>query len=179
MFTSRPAVAIAAAAMLSMTASPVMARDWGWGGYGGRHHRHHDRVDAGDIFAGLLIVGGIAAIASAASNADKAKRRVDPRYPDSRNDPQPYPRDDSGRYGDSRGSYPGGPERGASEMGGAVDSCVAEIERGDRQVESVDNVSRDPEGWRVDGRLDSGRDFSCTIDRDGRVRRATVDGRAA
>ena len=67
MFTSRPAVAIAAAAMLSVTATPVLARDWGWGGGGGygRHHRHHDRVDAGDIFAGVLILGGIAAIASA------------------------------------------------------------------------------------------------------------------
>lgn len=175
-FTSRPAVAIAAMAMLSMTATPVLARDWGWGGYG-RHHRHHDRVDAGDVFAGLLILGGIAAVASAASSADKAKRERDYRYP------EPDPRAESGRYGDSRdpraeegrGDLP----RGASEMGGAVDACVAEIERGDRQVESVDNVSRDPEGWRVDGRLGNGRDFSCTIDRDGRVRRATVDGHAA
>lgn len=38
----------------------------GWGGY--RHHHHGDGIDGGDVLAGILILGGIAAIATAASN---------------------------------------------------------------------------------------------------------------
>ena len=61
---------LASAAALSLAATPALARDWGWGG----HHRHRDRVDAGDIIAGVLILGGIAAIASAASRYSRSRR---------------------------------------------------------------------------------------------------------
>ena len=58
------------AAALSMVATPALANhNWGWGG---RHHR--DRVDAGDVLTGILIIGGIAAIASAASSNNKKKK---------------------------------------------------------------------------------------------------------
>lgn len=33
----------------------------------GRHHRHHDRIDAGDVLLGAILLGGIVAVASAAS----------------------------------------------------------------------------------------------------------------
>lgn len=46
----------------------------------GRHH--HDRVDAGDVLAGILIIGGIAAIASAASNNKQKRAEPEYRYPD-------------------------------------------------------------------------------------------------
>ena len=63
---SRIAATLAAVATFSIAATPALARDrWG-GGDWGRHYRH-DRVDAGDIFAGVLIIGAIAAIASASS----------------------------------------------------------------------------------------------------------------
>jgi hypothetical protein len=61
---------------------------------------------------------------------------------------------------------------------GAVDACTGEIERGERRIDSVDGVNRNGEGWRVEGRLEDGRTFTCTADADGRVRGATVDGRA-
>jgi len=169
---SRPAIALAAAAAFALSASPAMARGW--------HRWHHDRVDAGDVFAGLVIVGGLAAIAAAASRAksDKREREPDYRYPDRdsrdyRDYEQPPQRYD-GRPG--RDAYSGSWRSGGS-MDGAVDICVNEVERGDRQIESVESVSRDPEGWRVDGRIVGGRDYSCVVDGDGRVRHATVDGR--
>lgn len=177
-FTSRPAVALAAAAMASMTASPALARDWNWGGYGGhRHHRHGNGVDAGDIFAGLLVIGGIAAIASAAGKSERDKRDRDDRYPDGDR------RDEGARYGEPRsGDYRPRDryaEAGRSaDMAAAVDACVDEIERGNREVGSVDNVNRESQGWRIDGLLSGGREFSCTVDRDGRILRAAVDGRA-
>jgi hypothetical protein len=68
--------------------------------------------------------------------------------------------------------------RSGGSMDGAVDVCVNEVERGDRQIESVESVRREADGWRVDGGITGGRDYSCIIDRGGQVRRVTVDGRA-
>ena len=60
-------IAGAAAASLVLTAAaPAGARDW-------RHH-HHDDVDAGDVVTGALIVGGIAAIASAITQGNRQKQ---------------------------------------------------------------------------------------------------------
>jgi len=173
LFTSRPAIALASAAALSMSASPAMARGWH------RYHRHHHgHVDGGDVVAGILIVGGIAAIAAAASNANKQKRERESRdrYPD--RDYRDYDRR-SGRYDDrSRDERYAGPGwRSESSMDTAVDRCVNEVERDNRRVDTVESVSRDPDGWRVDGRMEGGRDYSCIVDHDGDVRRATVDGR--
>lgn len=59
-------IAGAAAASLVLTAAaPAAAR--------GRHH-HHDDVDAGDVVAGAVIVGGIAAIASAITQGNRQKQ---------------------------------------------------------------------------------------------------------
>ncbi|MGZ8286613.1 MAG: hypothetical protein ACXW27_06280 [Allosphingosinicella sp.] len=57
---------LTAAAMLAALASPADARR--------RHHRHHDDVDAGDVVAGAVVIGGIAAIASALK-ADKRRKQ--------------------------------------------------------------------------------------------------------
>ncbi len=181
-FRSKPAVALASAAALAMTATPAMARGW---------HRHHDRgLDAGDVFAGILIIGGIAAVASAASKANREKREA--RYPDARYPDRRYPsdedyrdyrdyRDRSGRYGEppaGQSSYGGSGWRGSTGMDAAVDTCVGEVERGRDRVESVDSVNRAGEGWRVEGRVENGREFGCSVDGNGRVSRVTVDGRA-
>jgi hypothetical protein len=55
-----------AAALLATLASPADAKR--------RHHRHHDDVDAGDVVAGAVVIGGIAAIASA-MKADKRRKQ--------------------------------------------------------------------------------------------------------
>ena len=176
---SRKGAALAAAAALSMAVAPVAANARGWGGGwgGGWGHRHHDRVDAGDIFAGILIIGGIAAIASAASKADKDRRaRTDTRDRDYRDYPNRDYRDDRGsRYGeqDNRPTWQEG--RGIDN---AVNQCVDEVQRTAR-VDSVEGANRDGDGWRVEGRVVGGRSFTCAIGNDGRIRSTTIDGRSA
>lgn len=166
-----------------------------------RHWHHRDRgVDAGDVFAGLLIIGGIAAVASAASKANRDKRSreardyryPDDRYPDRRNPEYRAPTDGdyrdwrehndrAGGYGAPRSeeSYRGGADwRGASgAMDASVSACTGEIERGNRRVDTVDGVNRESEGWRVTGKLRDGRSYSCTAGPDGRIRNLSVDGR--
>ena len=64
---------------------------------------------------------------------------------------------------------------GAAPSNDATFAAVAICGR----VDGVDSVWRDGEGWRVDGRMDDGRDFSCSLDGDGRIRKLTVGGQAA
>jgi hypothetical protein len=163
-FRSRYAAWLAAAAAaLSLTATPAMARGW---------HRHGDGIDGGDVVAGLLIFGGIAAIAAAASSKSNKDRQAhtDDRYRDDRD----YREDDT-RYvppADERGeSYrPGSNWRSDLSVDGAVDACVGAVEQGTRSIDSVEAVNRDGDGWRVSGRLRGGNDFSCSVDGQGRVR---------
>ncbi|MFM9976464.1 MAG: hypothetical protein ACKVOP_00255 [Sphingomonadaceae bacterium] len=73
----------AAAALLATSVTPAMAQGYpgygygkGWN-HGGKRYRHHHRergIDAGDVIAGVAIIGVIAAIAAAAS---KTKRNND------------------------------------------------------------------------------------------------------
>lgn len=112
------------------------------------------------------------------------------RYPD-------RDRGNDGYQGDYRGDYRGtdnGRDYGRNSGGnngygqsysgsghnidGAVDACVNEVERGSTRVDAVDTVGRDGEGWRVTGRVSGGRNFDCAVDGSGRIRSATVDGRA-
>lgn len=112
-----------------------------------RHHRHRG-IGAGDILAGVLIIGGIAAIASAAEKSRDRYPRRETRYP--------QPRRGDYRYNDGRG------------IDRAVTMCVDEIER-DARVETVDRVDRNARGWSVTGTLFDGQDFTCSIGEDGRI----------
>jgi hypothetical protein len=167
------------AAAFSMAASPVLAADmpavqpqaqgtlakiaqWSDDATSAERHRrwrHRDRVDAGDILTGILIIGGIAAIADAASKDNDRRQR---------------PREDY-RYRENRDQYR--PRSGDSGQGidRAVDMCLAEIER-DVRVDQVDNVSRDGEGWVVSGRIYNGDGFYCRIDNNGRISDVNFSG---
>lgn len=172
-FRSRSTVLLASAAALSLIATPVLARDW---------HRHRDRgIDGGDVLAGLLIVGGIAAIATAASNKSKKDReaREDARYRDDdyRADGErydyrsgDYPQNPNGTPRADYGDAPSASARSDYGVDQIVDTCVGEVERGNRSVQTIDGVNREGEGWRVGGRVSGGYGFSCLVDRDGRVR---------
>jgi len=181
LYKSRAAMIAASLAAVALTATPASARHW----------RHHDRVDTGDVLAGILIIGGIAAVASAASKSSRNREASDYRYPETRYPETRYPSDSDYRdwraerdrdagYAGQRESAPygGNDLRGVNAMDGAVNACAGEIERGDRRIDSVEGVNRAADGWRVDGRLQDGRAFSCTAGSDGRIRSATVDGRA-
>ena len=139
---NKAALTLGTAALLTVSAAPAQAR--GWHGYG---HRHHDRVDAGDVLTGIGILAGIAIIASAASKSDRQDRAPEPRsYPS-------YPEDDGG-YQSSRS--------GGGDVSSAVQSCSAEVERrADATVSEIGSVTRDGDGWRVEGTLDTGRTFTC------------------
>ncbi|WEK47399.1 MAG: hypothetical protein P0Y56_03685 [Candidatus Andeanibacterium colombiense] len=149
---SRLAAAAACAAALSLAASPAMARPWH-----GRYYHHHG-VSGGDVLAGALILGGIAAVASAANRGSN-----DGDYRDYRaSDPAPYNRSSS---------YSGVTGGGIDN---AVNMCVTEVERGRDRVSAVDNAARTPDGWKISGQLSGpgagGPGFSCWIDNDGRIR---------
>jgi hypothetical protein len=58
----------------------------------------------------------------------------------------------------------------------ALDACKGEVERDSARVESVETTTREGSGWRIAGRVNGGKDFACTIDDDGSVSEATVDG---
>lgn len=131
-----------------------------WGRRGWRRGwRRHRGVDAGDVLAGVLVLGGIAAIASAASNNNKRRDRdvviVE------RDRDRDYDRRDYDRRDDRR-------SRAGSGIDNAVDQCVTRIER-DIRVDEVDGVDRTGEGWLVTGSLFNGSSFQCRIDNNGRI----------
>lgn len=185
-FASRSALALAALAVGAMSATPALARDRHYGGWGHHHHRGGG-IDGGDVLAGLLIVGGIAAIATAVSN-DRDDRRAEP-------EPRSYPGGpdygaegdavDDGRYADPRDESDGygrqvpGGYRAQGGFDSAVDACSAELERGDRRIDSVDKVGRMGERFNVEGRLSDGRGYACSVDAQGQIRSVAVDGQAA
>ncbi|MDN3645056.1 hypothetical protein QWY75_02410 [Pontixanthobacter aestiaquae] len=115
---------VAAGAMAMTSAAPAFARD-----------RGHDKIDAGDVIAGAVILGGIAAILS----SGKKDRYRDRHY--------------NGRY-DHR--YDG--RRGNGER--AVERCIRAAERDARRggyryadVTQIRDVDRTRYGWRVKGRI--------------------------
>lgn len=167
---TRLGASIAALAAFSLTAGPAFAgHDWGdWG-----RHRHRDRIDAGDVLTGILIIGGIAAIASAASSSDRNRDR---RRDDRRDRDDDYQRDADYRTDRAPGGqYASAPSWNEGGLAGAVDRCTNEISGAAGRGE-VDAVSRADEGWRVQGRTGEGRGFSCTVDGSGRIRNISVDG---
>lgn len=115
----------------------------GYRGY--RGYRGRNGVDAGDVIAGVVILGGIAAIASAASKNRDQDRYRDRRYPTS-------------SPNNTRSS---GIDR-------AVDQCVREVER-DARIGAVDGADRTASGWLVTGSLFNGSGFTCRIGSNGRI----------
>jgi hypothetical protein len=108
------AAAAGAALLASGFAAPADAR--------GRWHRHHDDVDAGDVVAGAVVIGGIAAIASAIGEGNRQKQDA------------------------------------------AVDTCSREAEsRLDGRVTDIAGVTKSKGYYTVEGAVEGGRSFSCTV----------------
>jgi hypothetical protein len=135
------AALFATAGAVLMTAAPAQARHGDWGG---GWDRGRDRIDAGDIIAGALIIGGIAAIASAASNNDGYRgggyyRDRDDRYDRGyRSDYRSYDNGYGSRY--------------------AVDQCIRAAQReasryGNARITDVTSINRTYGGYEVRGRL--------------------------
>ena len=126
---------VAAGAMALATATPAAADNY----------RHKDRIDAGDVIAGAVIIGGIAALAGA-FDGDKRDRYHDRRY-----------RDRDYRGYNNRGYHNRGYNRGRN----AVERCVRAAERQARRfggyrhadVTQIRDVDRTRYGWRIKGRI--------------------------
>ncbi|HWK42130.1 MAG TPA: hypothetical protein VNR60_09380 [Croceibacterium sp.] len=177
--TSKLSTATVLAALLSMMATPVAALDLPQAGpptvhtYDGdagnvdrdrrdrdRHHRHgRDGISTGDVLAGVLVLGGLAAIASAASKPRETRTSYpEPRYPDR-----------------APGYAPSG-NVGGQGMDRAVGMCVDAVERQEGRIGSVDGANRTGDGWQVSGELAGGQGYSCWIGNDGRVSGVEVYG---
>lgn len=119
---------VAAGAMVLASATPAVARD------------RDDGIDAGDVIAGAVILGGIAAILSSGNNRDRYDYR------------------DGGYY--NGGYNNGGYYNGYDNPRVAVERCVAAVENDARragyrnanvtEIRDVDNKRR---GYEVKGRL--------------------------
>jgi len=152
---SKALVGTAAAAALAVSATPAMARD-------------RDGIGAGEIIAGALIIGGIAAIVSASSNNrdhyayDRAGYRGD------------YRQQDGSRFAVNQCVLAA--ERAAARYGGRANvTQIRDINRkrngyqvkGTIVVANSHNGYRGNQGYRGRGYQDSGS-FTCSTDR-GRV----------
>ncbi len=164
---NRLAVNLVGAAVLAssvlVAVAPAEAR------YRHRHY-HRDRVDAGDVLAGIVLIGAIAAIAGSANKSRDRDRDRERRNDDYRYEPRdeeyrsaPDQRDRQWVLGNSRAENR------------AVEACswAAEGELGDEaRVGGIDQVTQDGGGWRVTGTVAAPdmmpRDFACTY-RGGRV----------
>ena len=161
---SHLAAVLASAAALSLSATPAFAQSWGWGGGNWGHH-HRDQVDAGDVLAGILIIGGIAAIVSAASSKKRDRRD---------NDRPDYPGDRASGYGNDNDQQ----WQQNAGVDSAVGRCTKEVSRGSNHGTSVASINRDGDGWRVQGRTGEGAEFTCSVDGNGQIRNVQVGGRA-
>lgn len=127
---------VAAGAMALTSASPAFARD-----------RDHDGISTGEVIAGALIIGGIAAVAAAASDNDRG-----------RGDYRDY---DYGRGGYDRGGYGRGYDRGRGYSSrDAVERCVSAAENqasrysyGRADVTDIRSIDRTRYGYTVKGRI--------------------------
>jgi hypothetical protein len=149
------ALMFTAGAATLVATTPLEARHRDYDGYGRGYNRGGDGISAGDVIAGALIIGGIAAIASAGSN--------DNRYGDYRD------RDGYRSYGRSfNGDYGYGSRR-------AVDQCVNAARRdasryGWARVTDITSIDRIGGGYEIRGRLvvetrGRGRDYGYDYDR--------------
>jgi hypothetical protein len=168
----RSGVVAATAFALALPAAPVFAGGWGGSGvsagigYGSgyRGHRgrwrHRDRVDAGDVIAGIAIIGVIAAIASSGS---KTRRN--------RTDSADRRRVDQSIVSEDQ----------------AVDACADAAQRQGGEAASVREilaVDRTTDGWDVEGTIeqrDGWRDssgdrrrFTCAV-RQGEIDAVFID----
>jgi hypothetical protein len=123
----------AAAALVSVTV-PAQARD--------RHDRDRDRdrdsISAGEIIAGAVVLGGLAAVLSSGNKGRNDRRGYDDRYDDNRAGYGYDIRNGSGRA--------------------AINQCVASVERwangySRSDVTQVRSIERTRFGYRVQGNV--------------------------
>ena len=130
----------AAAAALVSVAAPAQARD---------RHRDNDGISAGEVIAGAVILGGLAAVIASSDD--------DRRYDDGRNYDNRYNDRYDNRGGDRyNGGY--GYNSGYGGSRAAVNQCVNAVENwGNRysrtDVTRVHDIDRTRNGYRISGNI--------------------------
>jgi hypothetical protein len=113
----------AAAAALVATTTPALAR-------------HRGGIDVGDVIAGAVILGGIAAVASAIGDGDRDRTYG-------------YPYDGgSDRYG-----YGGDPRGAVEQCVRAAENTASRYSYGGADVTQVHDIDRNRRGYTVRGRI--------------------------
>ena len=134
---TKAAVGAATAGAMLLGSTPALARD---------RDRDGDGISAGEVIAGAVVLGGLAAILSSGNN-DRYDSRYDGRYRDDYRGRYDDPRYgygyDYGRYGNSRS---------------AVNQCVNAVERGSRRygntdVTQVTSIDRKRDGYKIKGQV--------------------------
>ena len=152
----RSVTALVATAMLATSVTPAMAQGFPGGGYGNpygnRYGRHHNRgVSAGDVIAGVAIIGVLAAIVGAASKSNNRNRGYE------------------------------GNINSEDQAADACASRVEQRYGNSVRVRGIDNVQRTRDGYEVRGTIETNdRDdrgtqrFTCSI-RYGQVEDVRID----
>ncbi|MEK6540671.1 MAG: hypothetical protein AABZ45_00970 [Pseudomonadota bacterium] len=138
---ARAAMAMLLAGSILATAIPAGAQN-----HGGRHRDRHDGISAGDVIAGAIVIGGLAAILSS-GNGNRGRDRNYDGY-------------DWNRNGGSRE---------------AIERCVAAVERrggrrSDVDVRRITDIDRIRGGYQIAGNVAvdyRGRDRDRYDNRDG------------
>ncbi|MCB2079496.1 MAG: hypothetical protein KDE55_17600 [Novosphingobium sp.] len=117
---------VAAGAMAASAATPAMARD-------------NNGIDAGEVIAGALIIGGIAAVAAAASDNDRDSYRYNDRYRD--------------RRGYNYGYRNVGPRQAVSMCVRAAERSANRYAHGRADVTDIRRVRETRRGYEVRGRI--------------------------
>lgn len=124
---------LAAGAMLTATATPAAAQS-----RGDRYDRNRDGISAGEIIAGAVVLGGLAAILSSGDN-DRYNERT---------------------YGDNGYGYGYGYDYnryGNSRQ--AVNQCVSAVQQrygyrnGGVRVDQITRIDRNSKGYKIAGRI--------------------------
>ena len=122
----------AAGAMAVSSAAPAFARDGG----------HNGGISAGDVVAGALVIGGIAAVAASAGNQNYSRAGYS------------YDRgDDNARWGGRDRFDNGNPRRAIEQCVMAAERGAARYSRGRADVTDVRDIRETRWGYEVRGRI--------------------------
>ena len=126
--------AAAAAALAVTAASPAQAQRW---------DRDDDRIDIGDVAAGVAILGGVAAVIAALDGGNDRYRGYNRGYSGYNQGYYGYDRYGGNRYGN---------RYGYGSARAAVNVCARHAQRIGRNVQITD-LDRTNRGYRVRGRI--------------------------
>ena len=147
-FSKALVATVAAGAVVIASASPALARDGRPGG----------GIDTGDVIAGALVIGGIAAIAAASSDNNRGYGYDRAGYGDDYGSRF----DDHRGYGHNRGAYGGSPRMAIERCVRAAEHQASRYSHGRADVTDVRDVRQTRWGYEVRGRIavnSSGRDW--------------------